>query len=282
MKTYGVPSVEDVRSCITPVLVRKGENPEFQYTDAETGRQFCITQMDSHGYFMCEATPIGRRWDIVNGHMHYSNCDVSMALKDGSANGFRDALREHGISANSQVFNIAGGGLGMIVLDTLEDCAAAIVKSIQDDEWYRDCAPRTEQDRVKDARESAASRHSYWKDVLDTIDRNGGDGTGLFAGTSTGYGAPLSQEARQKILAYLNAPSQDGWLGIRDMLVTRSKTLWLAWCDVDRTAPISGSEGFPDADTLRHALRNAIDATRRRAERELSENPLPSGLRVVK
>jgi len=282
MKIYSVPSVDDVRSCITPVLVGKDEDPEFQYTDAETDRQFSITQMADGSYFMTEAIPSGRRYKLVNGNAQFFDCDIAMAHKDGNPNGFRDTMREHRVRTDQLVFDLGGGCLGMIVHPTLEDCAAAIVKSIQDNTWYRYFEPRSEQDMVKDARQAAMESHRYWKGVLETIDENDGDGTSLFAGTSTFTGAPLDQDARQRVLAYLNAPSQEGWLAVRDMGITTLKTWWLAWTEIDRNAPFSGREGFPDADTARRAIRHAVDATRERAKQKLVENPSPTGLRAVK
>lgn len=82
---------------------------------------------------------------------------------------------------------------------------------------------------------------------------------------------PLSPEIRARIIAYLSAPSEDGWSDIAGIIVApsiRRGSLWQAVMAVDPTFPnegpvtdrrgkrLRGWSRIPDAVLLARAIRN--------------------------
>jgi hypothetical protein len=84
------------------------------------------------------------------------------------------------------------------------------------------------------------------------------------------YWGPLPMPSRQEILAYLDAPSLDGWRRIRTKIIAESMrrgTVWQWVRHVDPTFPNADRGGplaeFPDPFTVARALKAAAEARRR-------------------
>lgn len=90
---------------------------------------------------------------------------------------------------------------------------------------------------------------------------------GLFDGTTNMFG-PLDQEIRQRILRFLNNPSEKNWDDIFSIIIndraklSGTRTIWQAVLAIDPTFPRTKSgkhwERVPDAMTVARAIRAAV------------------------
>jgi len=68
---------------------------------------------------------------------------------------------------------------------------------------------------------------------------------------------PLSDEVKNKILAFINRPNHKDFRG---RMTAGHVNLWQACVAfAPSSAPLSGSVGFPDRDTITQAIRKAVD-----------------------
>lgn len=264
MTTNALPA-EGIRSTMVRVVAPRGAAREYLYVDGATGRAFRTIQMDGGSWFTVEAIPDTAR--LMDEHRM-----LALRLRDAGndPNGCRQRLAALGFKDDVPV-NEGGGGLGMVIHDSLEASAQAIHEAIACNRWYQHLRPLTEQEQAAETRRELMVSRSYWQRVLEVTEIHEETRDDVLAGTTNGTTQPLSNEVRMAILAYLHEPSLIAWEDMRNYLVTPSCTLWQAWIAVDPMAPKTGStRAFPTAPALRSAIRAAVENIRSRAYRELA------------
>jgi hypothetical protein len=264
-----------------------GDERSYDYTHLNTGRQFsvrCSERADGKNrFFLCEMRPNGRmmevneQGDIVRA---WDEPRIDESESQVGPNELLATLRMKGIDVDALVFYGAGYSVDSIYHDGLEACAASIAQAINDNARYiayRKLAPE-EEASLGHLQEVQAVE--YWHDEADAAKRAEQFGSGLFKGCYTMMGQPLEQDVQQRILAYLNAPTQQTWLDIRSFVIAGHITLWQAWVAADVLAPRSGDNGFPTPKVLRLAIRECV-RERRRLIKEKLDDVGPRGLRSV-
>ena len=190
------------------------------------------------------------------------------------------ALRAMGIDVDALVFIGAGYSADSIYHNRLEVCAESIAKALNDNTRYIAYRKLSPEEDASLEHLQAVQSVEFWHREDDAARRAEQQGNGLFKGCYTMMGHALEQEVQQQILAFLNAPTQKGWLDIRSIVIAGHVTLWQAWKATDGLAPRSGEKGFPTPKVLRLAIRQCI-RDRRRYIKEKIEEVGPRGLRSV-
>lgn len=245
--------------------------PEWSLQHAN-GRRFHVRGQDDGRYFLEEYRPNGRVCTGEFGKPGFHCWDdpqLKALLATCGPNAVYGAAREAGIDLDQAVSCGAGYGVYSRYFDSLEACAAAVNEALAQDAWYsaqdeakrRDPAYR-EQLRAQESRQRKAYQAEQARRRAEATAVN----AGLFKGCFNLFG-PLPKAAQTQILAYLNAPSQDGWDAIHGLLIGggRTATLWQAWCAIDPEAPKSRPldapwPRLPEPETLRRAIRSVAEA----------------------
>lgn len=101
-----------------------------------------------------------------------------------------------------------------------------------------------------EAYHAAVDSYHYFNDAILSLEKAlVSDGRGVIAGMHNLFGG-FRPEIKDKFLSFLNKPSFDSWLGIRDYLVDLNTTSWKLWIKYDacapRSYPMNAKEGaFP-------------------------------------
>ena len=280
-----------VLAAFIPSLPLKGEEHEYSFRDPETERSFEVLRFEALNeqfqpeirFFLSEQVPNGRACETnKSGHVIHA-WDLpgfkAMVASVGP-NGLMGELRASGVDTDTLVSEGGGFGIDSVYHASLDMCAQEIAQAIVANKWYRSFKPLTKQEKVKQDRKSAVQSHEYWNSQRQTMDAAQASEEGIFKGCSNGLGERLSEETKHKILAYLNAPSQEKWLDVRGLIITGAGTLWQAWCAHDDDAPRAGSIGYPQKQMLLEAIRTAVAQRDAEIARRLSKTT-PSGLRAV-
>lgn len=281
-------SFPDVEGIVSMLVVHPDfdhrEEPSYSYTEPTTRRQFRIrglTQVSDEGkeapsFFLEEMCPNGRMFSQQEGSERIDQVWDEPRIRELEAsvgpNGLMAALAEHSIRPENMVFVGGGFGVGSIYHGSLQECAQAIVRSLQDNVRYEHLRALGPQEKLRLDAQSAKQAYAYWTAQLHSLEHSRQQETGLFRGCSTMFGALLQDEDKKAILAYLNHPTQKAWLQIRGLSITGSHTLWQAWCEYDPAAPRSGSSGRPSAAVLRKAIPHAVSAHERTIELHLQQS----------
>lgn len=250
----------------------------YRYTDADTGRMYAVTRSETdlgHRYFLEEFAPNGRVGELNEAGLCVKAWDepiIQETEKRVGPNQLMSELAAIGFTHFDQLlFNGGGYGVGTKFYTSMEDCAAEIEASLLVNERYVYFRP-LEQDEA-DASEAKLlkGKAQYWQNELAEAQSAALHGEGIFKGCWTMTGNIISDEAKRSILEYLNSPSQDAWLDIRNLTIAGPVSCWQAWVLVDRDAPRSGRIGYPSSETLRCAIRAAVEDRVERIHRELAE-----------
>jgi hypothetical protein len=268
------------------------EDPCYFYRDTRTMRDFEIRQferIDDSGavriqFFLHEFVPNGRIGK-TNEHGHVTHIWeeplVAEVEKRLGPNHLISELEKSGIYTPHLIRSGGGRGAGSRYFDSIEACATAIAHALFNNVRYDYLNPLTEQQKARLDFHAAKNVYAYLleqKKSLETAMSTCEEG--MFKGCTDLCGAPLDNDCKKAILAYLNEPLPGTWLQIRRMVVTGTGTLWQAWCAYDRNAPSYGAVGFPPPDTLITALRKAIERRAQEIDEELAVSS-PTGLRLV-
>ena len=261
--------------------------PCYDYTHSETGRRFSVRRTERVDgkslFFLCELRPNGRmmevneQGDIVRA---WDEPRIDESESQVGPNKLLTTLRTMGIDVDALVFYGAGYSVNSIYHDSLEACAEAIAKALNDNARYTAYRKLSADEKASLQHLQSVQSVEYWHEEADAAKKAEQQGSGLFKGCYTMMGHALEQDVQQRILAYLNAPTQRGWLDIRSIVIAGHVTLWQAWVAADVLAPRSGDKGFPTPKVLRLAIRQCI-RDRRRHIKEKIEEVGPRGLRSV-
>lgn len=86
---------------------------------------------------------------------------------------------------------------------------------------------------------AACAAYEYFDESIKTMESMFiEDSRGVIAGMHNVFGG-FRPEIKHKFLSFLNKPSFESWLTIRDYLIDLTTTSWQLWLKYDRTAPQS-------------------------------------------
>jgi hypothetical protein len=260
----------------------------YDYTHLDTGRRFSVRRSEradgKNRFFLCEMRPNGRMLEVDEQGAIVRAWDEPRINETESRVGPNEllvTLRAMGIDADALVFVGAGYSVDSIYHKSLETCAECIAQALNHNTRYTAYRKLSPEEEASLEHLQVVQSVEYWHEEADAAKRaEQQQGSGLFKGCYTMMGQALEQDVQQRILAYLNAPTQHGWLDIRSNVIAGHITLWQAWVAADVLAPRSGDKGFPTPKVLRLAIRQCI-RDRRRHIKEKIEEVGPRGLRSV-
>jgi hypothetical protein len=232
---------------------------EMEFTSVN-GRTFVLREEDDGTYFAFEYIPTGRlAHEREDGNYDYSDWVGHEAAK-GDPNGYMAAAEAAGISRNEIVSGGAGYGVYTRYLPSITEAAEEFARCIRENERYDDL------DRAKMAdpefheelkRSEEETSKAYWASQTAAHEYSMESEVALFKGLY-GMMGPLSDGAKQRLLSFFNAPSQETWDDCARLMIKGGKTMWQLWCDVDQNAPrsLDGDwPAIPDVEMMRNALR---------------------------
>lgn len=270
-------SLENIRHA----AAAQGGELSLDYIHETTCREFRIeVDEQENRFFLYEFVPNGRIAVFRGNEIIdvYQDPQIHQLEARYGPNKLVGKLVECGISPSAVIKTGGGYSVDSRYLSSLQECAEAIAQCLVDDRRY-DCRRElTGQDKTRLAREEAKTSFAYWKSLearQDAAMREPGIFKGCF-----GMMGPLTVRCKHEVLSYLNAPSSRTWLKIRGYPILGHSTLWQVWSDYDANAPVSGDEGFPEAETLRQAIRHAV-AQRQIEIKNKLESLSASGLALV-
>lgn len=254
---------------IRPVIGMKArEEPGYRFI-ADNGRVFHIWDMrerhpqPSRAFFMEEMRPNGK---VITQIKPYVECEQSEAVLRllESPNDFEAALAEVGIDSESLVYVGSGFGVYTRYFASLEACAATIADYLERNAWYdaQDHDLMADPDYQRHLKKLDAEERRHFQAAERTRhEQSMRLDHGLFKGLYAMTG-PLSEDAKRRILAFLNAPSKANWDAVARYIVKGSTTMWQLWASFDPEAPRSlpstdGPERWPtvpEPERMRNAL----------------------------
>lgn len=271
------------------VLDQPDDNTEcdYRYTHRTTGRIFTVRRSErvdgKSRFFLCEMRPNGRMFEPdEQGYVKYAWDEPCIRETESRVgpNTLLATLRSASIDVDAMVFCGDGYSVNSIYHDSLQSCAESIAQALKDNVRYVAERALSPEEEASLKHRQAVQSVEYWHAEADASNNAAQQGSGLFKGCYTMLGQPLDQDAQHRILAYLNAPIQQGWLDVRSMAIAGHITLWQAWCAIDVSAPRSGDHGFPTADMVRRAIRQSVESRAREIAGKFLEVG-PRGLRPI-
>lgn len=237
-----------------------GQN-EMSYRSI-SGRDFVLREQDDGSFFAFEYVPNGRLCDErADGQIIYSDwVGHEAAAKD--PNGYMVAAAAAGVDREQMILMGSGYGVYTRYLSSLDDgadeFAAAIVENkryddidhvkMHDPEYQKQIA-KGEAQACLDYRAAQARLHNR------AVEKE----HGIFKGLH-GMMGPLSDGAKQRILSFLNAPSNETWDDCARLMIKGGDTMWQSWCNIDPKAPRSLDGDIwpriPEVDMIRQLLRD--------------------------
>ena len=163
------------------------------------------------------------------------------------------------VDEDHMVFEGGGYGIDSKYYPTLNAAVDAIRIALQQNKPFISRRKLSAEELEENRKADQESTLAYWKECLAHAQAAMAD-HGLFKGCHSFTGEHLRKETKERILAYINHPNQADWNAVRGFVIAGKTTLWQAWILFDRSAPTSGSVGFPNGETVTHALRNAVSA----------------------
>jgi len=248
---------------INPIhLIRRrvpkgGSEEKLWHFQADNGRLYEIRQFGREKFLLGEFRPNGMLAKVVKGDTCYERSQIILDVLDKvSPNKLMPHLEQLGINQDEVVKVGAGINISSIYYASLEAACDAIQSSINNDSWLVTVTEPTAEDLQNQRKQALVDQVAFLTECKNRLE-SARKLPGLFSGCHSML-EDLSAESRQQILSYLNRPSQEAWLKIRNMLITCEQTLWAAWSRYDLSAPRAGNVGYPGADTLKRSIRMAI------------------------
>ena len=250
----------------------------YRYTDPDTGRMFgvrrSISEQGNQHYFLEEYVPNGRIGEFdKNGHCVAAHDEpiIKETERRVGPNQLMAELAALGFTNFDQlIFDGGGFGVGTKFFASMDECAEQIAEALAKNTRYIHVRPLSPAEAEESEARRLQEKRGYWEADLSAGEAAESE-SGIFKGCRSMAG-PLSEDAKQSILGYLNAPTQEKWNDIRGLYVAGPVTCWQAWIATDKQAPRLGSKpGFPSPEVLRHSIRTAVEERADRARRELAE-----------
>lgn len=93
---------------------------------------------------------------------------------------------------------------------------------------------------------AALATYTYFNETIQTMESMlVTDSKGVIAGMHNVFGG-FKPEIKNKFMSFLNKPSFESWLTIRDYLIDLSTTSWQLWVKYDSHAPLSYDRDIKD------------------------------------
>lgn len=292
MPVIDIPAQKFVANAIRrsrrPAAEGDSECARYAYM-APNGRRFEIREYEDSDapFFVSELRPNGRVYegnlDDARSARYWLEPQVEELLDD--PNGFEAAIQDLGFDREDRgvIYNAGGLGVATIYYGTFEDVANAIVRAISANQWL-DSVDRellnSPEFQAKLREDEKQMRDLYRAEMKAHHEAALEAGSGLFKGLHNMMGEPLPKEIRDRILSFLNSPTQETWEQCYSICVKGGTTLWQAWAKVDSSAPRSRPhEGewpsIPDAEIIKKALRQLGEKPALRAEDPDAPKPAP-------
>jgi hypothetical protein len=272
----------EILAGLIPVLRPGNQERLHTYDDPATDRKFEIRgRLIGAGvrYNLTEYVPDGTavKTDSDGNVLEITDYpEIDAAISKWGPNGLAADLHRRGLG-ELEIVRLGPHTEVGFDYQTLAEVAAEIAAAIQSNRWFRPHASPTLTEApaavTREERErKRLSDHSYLVDA------------GVFRGCTIKPCNLLTDDTKDTITRYLDHPTQQHWLDIRNLIVCGSATLWDAWCRDDFSAPRQGRDGFPSADTLRRSIRRQVEsdrATLAQIEIEPMAQPRFTGLSLV-
>jgi hypothetical protein len=242
----------------------------WNYYD-DNGRIFEIRQFGARKFLLGEFKPNGK---IVVSSPEGCSTKLSTVVKDALANATPNELCRLLMSKGVEPDNLVREGVEIYLTsfyhDSIDLACQEINDAIGSDIWYSKQVELTAEELKAQENANAFDAVQFWTSCKESLTLAEAQ-LGLFKGCHTALGPCLSEATKSEILSYLNAPTQQAWLNLRNNTITINTTLWSAWIDFAPTAPRSGSKGYPPAEVLRMTIRSAISNWSEKVDKRLVE-----------
>jgi hypothetical protein len=276
-------------SDIESAIVRRIKPPEggdedavYDYQCPKTGRLFMIRRYGDR-YLLEELIPIGI-WDQQTDNRALEPLFESVFARS-RPNAFKHVLlrqlpEESSVDCPREsrylIIRATDGEGEPVFSNSISDCARSIAGALNADAYYQAWQPAAEKTRAEAIAEVKEAIF-YWQLILKALDLVE-PGT-VFKGTFNTKSGKISDQVKQDLLHYFNAPSLELWDRLFCQTIVHNDTLWQAWCDYDPEAPRAVSEKgqriwprIPGGEQLREAIRACVKSNRERAEAALARN----------
>lgn len=258
------------------------EDAVYDYQCPRTGRLFMIRRYGDR-YLLEELVPIGI-WDRKIKNRVLETLFESVFSKS-RPNEFKHILLrrlpgESSVDCPGRsrylIIRATDGEGEPVFSNSISKCARSIAGALNADAYYQARQPAAEKVGTE-AIDEVKQTIFYWRLILKALDLVE-PGT-VFKGTFNTRSGKISDEVKQDLLRYFNAPSHELWDRLFSQTIVHKDTLWQAWCDYDPEAPRTLSDQekriwprIPDGEQLREAIRACVEANRERAETALARN----------
>lgn len=219
-------------------------------TDAQ--RVFEIRQFGRAKFLLSEFRPTGAINSKTNKDMPGDPDLLAQGMAHILPNDLHAWLSSRGIATSDISREVPAISLSSHYHASIEDACSDIELSIANNAWYEHLVPQASPARPA-ALVDATMFWSLCKENLDAAMKL----NGLFRGCHTLQG-PISADTQKAILSYVNNPTLEGWISVRNTLITTGTTLWKAWTVLQRTTGLAGPGDFPGRDAIKRSIRNAI------------------------
>jgi hypothetical protein len=246
---------------------------------SDAQRVFEIRQFGRSKFLLSEFRPNGVISESSNKGTTFDRTRLSEAgMSSVAPNDFADWLSAKGISIDTVMREVPRLSLESYFYESIEDTLCAIEQAIDDNTWYEKRQEVTAEALEIQRSEALVDRVQFWSACQASLDAAKGL-PGLFKGCHSMMG-PLSADAQRAVLSYVNNPSHEGWLSIRNTLITTNTTIWAAYTRMSGKTNRIHAGDFPGSDAIKRAIRNAIaqwqEEVTKKLQAALSETELVS------
>ncbi|MTH95676.1 hypothetical protein [Roseibium sp. RKSG952] len=254
-----------VKSLKKSIIFDEDETSAEMSFRTTNGRRFEVGALGGGKLFLTEISPtgvfyLGKDPGVYN-PADFERWPRHEEFKD-DPNGYADAIRGDGLDPDKMCGSGSGIGVHSKFFDTLEEVAQAIIISVNDNVRYcsTDLDLLNDEDYNQRLQKIAETEQKAFRESQRHLHRNSlKTEHGVFKGLHTMFG-PLSDDAKKRILSFLNSPSNETWNAIHGLILKGGTTMWQAWIATDpqapRSKPLDGEwPAIPDPDTIRSAMR---------------------------
>lgn len=229
-------------------------------------RQFEIVQKSTGAFLPYECIPTGGVMETVGSGESWRVClanqvDIIKAYFQ-SPGDFSVACAELGLERKNIIFTDPDFPFGSLQYETFSAALEAIYRALEEDAVLMSWRSRDNHDEAsadipfQSDLEILIADRKRWSSAIQTQPRP----ESLFYKTDLGVG--LSDNARAKVLDYLNAPSFEKWEGVRGFPVFENRRVWDILFLHDQKTPAKATEftesNIPTPGQLANALSQAV------------------------